>query len=93
MEPFDIYYIIVAFLSWIGCLVFVELEKDGEFKYMYEIDEDFFLVLITHALMITISLLIPFMWPLILFYFVIRFIVKSIVKLIKIQRKEKYKGD
>ena len=94
MELIHIYYMVFAFLSWIGCLVFDELRRDDDFKYMYEFDDDFFLVLLTHALIIVISLMLPWFWPLILFYYVIRIIVKSIAKLIKMQGNErKEKGD
>ena len=94
MELIHIYYMVFAFLSWIGCLVFVELRRDDDFKYMYEFDDDFFLALLTHALIIVISLMLPWFWPLILFYYVIRIIVKSIAKLIKMQGNErKEKGD
>ena len=89
MSLFDIYYITLIIVSWIGCLVYVELEKDGNFDYMYELDEDFPIIIFTHMLIVVFSLLLPLIWPIILLYFVIRIIVKSIAKIIKMHRKEK----
>lgn len=88
MTLFEIYYCVSVVICWIAVLVYVELDKDGDFSYMYEC-EDVYLIFITHVLIITIAMVLPLFWPVIVIYFLIRYIVKSLSKIIKMKGSKK----
>lgn len=84
----DIYYPIAFFVSWIGILIWLEVNKDSAGFEFLEDDEELPMKLLTHVLAFFGSFIIPFVWPFAVFYLIIMFFVRRIARLIRIHIKK-----
>lgn len=86
-----LYYITVFIIGWLSILTYIEFTKDEWHYYDMEERDEFVVV---HFCAICVSLILPYIWPLVLLGILLTYISKFIkIKVESFKEKRKFKSE